>query len=312
VVGYGDPDLVNGMASADGYMLEFEPGLADNEAYFSMYRNGTVVSGGGSRTLVTLERGVTDWRRFAIDFNWYNVGNATLTETYTQNGDQFNDVRGKVSPDGQKGPENANKRLHYSIQDGGNGLELETGSAGVVTLGNVNEIRRFKGLWYFGQSIDATDSWVPLTAFRRSPDDRNVNLQINSLTALNYSASDDVVLICKCFDESNVTFGGGDSWSPPDHVTGQNSAIEERTDVDQIVDDTGALVSDTPTPGGYKVARSVSSSGTDQPGPGGAPVNTAGDIQLKRSVYNGDVAVILGFSGSTGDVDYEFSISEDW
>jgi len=309
VVGYGNPDLENGMASADGYMIEFEPGLADNEAYFSIYRNGTVVSNGGSRKLVTLEKPITTWRRFAIDFNWYNVGNVVLAETYTDGGEQLNPVRSKVSVDDGKGSENGNKRLHFSIQDGGNGLELETGSASVITKGNVQEIRRFKGFWQFGETIGTADSWVPLLAFRRSPGDRNVNLQVNSLQVLDYSETDNVVLICKCFDSSNVTFGGTDSWGPAEHITGQNSAVETREDVDQFADDTGTLVSNTATPGGYKVARSVR---TAAGGGNNTRTATSPDIDLKRSVFNGDVAVILGLSGTTGDVGYEFSVSEDW
>ena len=310
VIGYGDPDLENGMADADGYMLEFEPGLADNEAYFSMYRNGSVVSNGGSRTLVQLDRFITDWRRFAIDFNWYNVGNAVLVETYTSGGEQLNPTQAKIAADSQKGPESGNQRLHFSILDGGNGLTMETGSAGVLTKGDVSEIRRLKGLWYFGETIGTANTWVPLSAFRISPDDPNVSMDMSTLELLNFSASDDAVLITKTFDETKVTFTGGDSWSPPEHITGTNSAIEERTDVDTYADNTGTLVSNTTTPGGYKISRSVrSSQGTGQ----SSSVSVAGsDIDLKRSVYDGDIAVILGRSATTGDVDYEFSVGEDW
>lgn len=307
VIGYGDPDLVNGMASADGWFLKFEPDIADNEVYFSEYRNGTVVSNGGSRKLVSLERSIVNWNRLEINLNWYNVGNAVLTETYTDSGEQINNEQAKISADNVKGPQTGNKNFIYDIQSGGNGLKVEAGSLTVQTDGQTDSIVRRKS---FGstETIGTTGTWVPLFAVKEDFTNVEANFQINDLTLLRYSEDNRVEVIVKGFDEQEVTFTGTDSWSSPSPLIDNETVLQSRNDVDQINDNTGTLQSTTNSPGGYQLTRTVITPADQQFKEG--IISASADIN--SSLFNQDIGVVLAKSLGSGDIEFELSFLEQW
>lgn len=310
VIGFGDPDIENNMAGADGWFLEFLPSLAANECYFNMYRNGTIVSNGGSDNLVQLESGITDWRQMAITFNWYNVGSAILQETYTNNGRQKNEEQSEIAAGDARGPETANKRLTASIRGGGNGTTLDFGSIGVITNGQANNITRDKA--DRGEfTIGTADVWVPLLAIRRDPDRTTVGLSVRNLTILRYTAQEDEVEVqLKNFDETKVSFTGDDSWSTPDHLTPANTSLESREDPDQFADQTGALVSNSTTPGGYQISRTELSPSGEKFQEGAR----ATDAEfIKKGIYNGDIGIIMAKSPVAGEtVTFNYAVSENW
>lgn len=300
VVGAGDPDIANNSAAADGWFLEFNSNLADNEAYFNIYRNGTIISNGGANNLVTFEKNIDDWRRFEIEFNWYGVGSAKLTETYVDaNGNQINSEIDEIGVPAGKSAESANKNVAYAIRSGGNGTTLETGSVGVVINGDIDRIVREKSD-RFEETLATADTWVPAFAIRGERGVRRpTNIELRDLSVIRWTAAEDEVeVIVKGFDETKVTFGGGDAWDTPDPLTSANTYLESRTDVTQIADQTGTLVANTTTPGGYEIFRTELSPTGQQFKEG---TTAAPGIRAPRKIYDSDVAVVLLKSPVTGE-----------
>jgi len=72
----------------------------------------------------------------------------------------------------------------------------------------------------------------------------------------------------------------------------------------------GTTQTSMPNPGGYQVAYgSLTSSGSA--GSGSARVSSRAREQ-KRAVPNGDVAVVMARSGSTGTINGDIQLEEDW
>lgn len=309
VMGYGDPDLENNMASADGWFVEFVPSLSDSECYFNTYRNGTLVSNGGSNNVVQLEKGITDWRRFEIEINWYNISASKLVESYTNSdGCQIDESQSRTSPTDKKGPQTANKKLTFSIRGGGNGTSLETGSAAVIINGTSFDRKRTKSD-RFSDKVTSSKTWVPVLAMRRDPNRSNVFVALKNLTILRYS-SENVEMQIKGFSKDKVNFGSG-SWSTPDGLSPNNSVLQVRNDVDQIVDQSGNLQSTTDNPGGYQIiASEITKAGKIV---GTAPPSETPLTKEIRRVYDDDVAVVLAKSPSSDETfDMRYDVNESW
>lgn len=311
VVGYGDPDLHNDMASADGWFLEFEPGLADDEAYFSMYRNGTIVSNGGSRKLITLNQPVTDWKRYSINVAVDGPGSCELRETYNEGGEIKTEDIGVIVTDGDRGPTSFNKRCEFAIQAGGvdNGLEMNLGSVSFSTLNVVLEITRLKEFGWEGVTLGTTNTWVPLMAIRVDPNRFKINTTLDSIQVLNYTGNDQINLIVKSFNSEEITFTGGSSWDSPDGIISNESVLEVRSDVDTFFDSTGTAQSTSDTPGGYQIGRGLLSPTNNKFEKGFVSNKTP---NVKRDLFDGDIAVVFAKSASTGDVNFEMVFLEEW
>jgi hypothetical protein len=261
-------------------------------------------------TNVELARGTDAFTRLEIQFNWYNVGRAKFVQTYTEDGKQFNQQIGSVSIDGgRRGPEVANLPVRFEVTAGSgtSNLTLNAGSVSVVTLGDVEALSRVKSA-DFQESVGSTGVWEPIRAFRLRPETDIVNVQLASLKALNYSADDDIRLLGQVFSRDNVTFGT-DSWSTPAVWNAQNNALQTRTDVTGVPNQSGTINATVSDPGGYQIGRSTVIPVTGDYTEGKA---AGGNQTQKQGIPTGDYLVILAKSGTLGDVDYEVVFEQDW
>jgi len=324
-VGYGDPDLENSTddapgPNADGWFVYQNSSFAEHTVRLAEYRDGTEVDG----LDVDLTKLPTTWGRIAGSTNWYNVGETSLKESYvtTEKGvkTQRNDTVGTVGVEDGKGPTNGNQRMFASVKTGASGagsLELEVGSIGVRTFGSVAGILRSKTFDFELTYGGTTGEFEPLLAVRVDPDRANVNTQFAVLEPLEFSASDDLVLIAQIFDKNNVLDTNGDpltdgDFSTPEELSALNSVIQTAGAVEQVPDSTGTAQTSMTDPGGYQVAYgSLTASGGTTGPPGSGRVSSRARTQ-KRLIPNGDIAVIMARSDSTGTIDGDLQFEQDW
>lgn len=304
--GYGDDDIANSSfdspgPAADGWFLY------SNESIYPQvrvveYRDGTEVDG----ETVSLSKGLKIWTRYATEINWYNVGNAKWEETFTKDGVQINDQIVKSSNDDGKGPLAGNQHVFFSVKAGTDtdNLELQCGSVGLQTLGNVNAITREKTETIYG-TINTTDTWVPLAAYRVDPDRRDVNVQLDNIDVVSFNSGDDLRVMALAVDPSNTD---ASTWSTPSQLSAANSVIQEADTVTTFPDSDGNVVSSTQNPGGYQLGfGSWYASGT------GSKTNvSSGAKTRKRQISNGDIVVFVGNASATGDYVFENITEQDW
>lgn len=303
VIGYGDPDLSNNMANADGWFIEFVPELNDNQAYATTYRDGTQLDS----QRVDFEKGITDWRRIENLLNWYNVGNRKVVETFTYRGSQSNPIQQDTSIDDDKGPTTGNQRVTFAVQAGSgtSNLELECGSIGVIVKGNVTPLIRAKS-YTQTSSHSGSGNWEALAALRVDPNRDRVNTQLTSLQVMETSVDADVRLMAISFDPANTNATG--FITPPEH-NHDNSVVEVTTNVSEFVDSTGTTTTATADPGGYQIG--YASRYTAGTGTANRRESSASRVR-KRNIYNGDYAVILANTGSAMSITFEVETEQDW
>jgi len=306
VIGYGDIDLVNDRASADGWFIEFNSGHGLKEGDLLIYRDGVEKV----RQTVDFNRDYTEWKRYAQDLSWYNVGGNEVTETYTFETSQVNDEVGSTEVTGDKATITGNHRVTFAVEADSSttGLELDCGSIGVQVLGNASPLVRAKSYTASG-SHSGSGEWEPVHAFRVDPSRDRVNTQLTSMQAMKVSADTDVRLMAMAFDPSKTDLVDGDFSTPPEHNS-DNSVVEvaDDADVTQFPDASGTLVGSTLNPGGYQLgyaSRYVAGTGTNQRRSESARVR-------KRNIYNGDFCVVLANADSAVDVTFEVETEQDW
>lgn len=302
VIGYGDADLTNDMANADGWFFIYTPEIGDTEVIVAEYRNGTEVD---SET-VSCEKALTIWKRMAIRLNWYNVGEAKYIETYTENGNQINAEQGKTSVDNDKGPELGNQPVTFSVTRGASSsaLTLTAGSIGVQTFGDVTSILRAKTA-RTEVDLGTANSWEPIAALRVDPDRNIVSTQLDVLQPVSYSADSDILLMAIAVDPSKTDASG---FTTPQEHNATNSVVEETTTVSTLPDNTGSVVSNATNTGGYQVGYgSLTTTGQ-----GSKSETSAIGRTTKRTIPRDNVVIIAGYSGSTGTVTFEYRTEQDW
>lgn len=310
-VGFGDADLNNDMANADGWILEFVPSLNDNEAYFSIYRNGNVVSNGGTKTVVSFENSITSWGRIAIEFSWYGVGNAKLEESYTQNGKFINKLVDKVSVDGSRSASSGSRRLQISVfNNNTDSLEVETGTVGLSEIGK--ERQQIQRNFIFQETVSlgslAKNTWAPIRAFRTNKNNGGVEVFTDKIEPISYGGNN-IKLLIQGIDKSNITFDGTDSWSSLPLIPSSSSYVETRSDVNQFVDDSKSLVSDTTTPGGYQLNfGQLVAQGAQNVALKGGSIQSDTRTRLNER----DVALLLAFVSSQNTLSYQYKFTENW
>jgi len=133
---------------------------------------------------------------------------------------------------------------------------------------------------------------------------------------LEFTETDDVVLIAQIFDKDNVLDTNGDplvdgDYGTPEELSALNSVIQTSGAVEQVPDSTGAAQTSMTDPGGYQVAYgSLTATSTSGP-PGSGRVSSRARTQ-KRAIPNGDVAVIMARSDSTGTINGDVQFEQDW
>lgn len=314
VVGYGDADLENNMANADGWFFIYTPDLEDKQVEIAEYRLGEKVSS----SIVDVNKAINVWKRMAIWINWYNVGINHFQETFTDNGQQHNPIVGSLAVDDDKGPASANQRVEFAIQRASDSspITLEIGSVGVETLGDVGVIKRQKVSTHnhtFSSTAVNNDEWEPILAIRNNPDNPNVYNELLEIFITEWDGTDDCRLVAKAHHQSKV-YKSGDveledsDFSPPSLHNEFNSAIQVSTAVTKAADNTGSIVATTENPGGYQIGFTQ----TRSTGSGNNRETTRTKRQIKRSIHNGDIIVIWGNADSTDNLDYEIVIEQDW
>lgn len=257
-----------------------------------------------------LRKAATTFARAKLQTGWYDVTRQDWERSYTNDGDQENETIATVSADDARGSRTGNLPVHFSVTADAStsDLVLSAGSAAQVNLGRTTPITRIKPPEPFTDNIGSTGTWVPLRAFRVDPDRRIVNFQLKDLKVLSYSSDALVTVAISSLPASKVAFSGGDSWGTPAPLTPTSSVLETRTDIDTIVDRSGASVSTTTEPGPFCLS-TASLTPTDQQFQKGSSSDTSDE---KRNIPRDDIAVAMGKAGSTGDVTYANDWEEDW
>jgi len=291
----------------DGWFLEHNGGHAPDEVDMVLLREGGEVY----RTTTTLYTDdLLNPSRIALETAWYDVSRQQWTQSYGKDGEQTNKTIGRESHFDQRGSEKGNQHLRFEVQADANttGLALEAGSTALLTKGGGDDVTRTKSKLFEG-TVDSTDTWVPILAYRRTPGQEVVNNQLLSFTIQSYSADTTIEGAFLAFYEDNVTFAGTDSWATPDVWTDINNAVQVRTDVDTFPDNTGASVSTTTDPGGWQIGYATLVPTTGKQLSKGA---AASELGVKRNIPDNDIGVVLINAGKTGDVEHAETIEQDW
>lgn len=140
-----------------------------------------------------------------------------------------------------------------------------------------------------------------------------MNTQIKNVALGKFTANDDAELLVMAADPSNVLDGVGDpltdaDFTFPEETSAGNNVIQESTAVEQFPDNTGTPQTSMTNPGGWQLARTelLNASGNQ------LASSAALGVEAKRPIYSQDVAVVLGRSGTVGDMSYQMQVEQDW
>lgn len=260
---------------------------------------------------LTLKKPFTSFARYSNRYSWYNVGPSKWTQFFTKdNKGVIHDIGSISVDDDTRGPQKGNMPLRVEVTTSASttGLQVDVGSVALVTLGNTEPIVRLKGANFFDENVSATDTWVPIRAFRLAERTDIVNVQLRNFNVLDYSSDTTIELLAMAMPVEKVTFGS-DGWSVPDVWNATNNALETRTDITGIPDNGGNIVANATNLGGYQIGRSVliPVSGQFQKG-----ISSGGVQQQKRDIPTRDYLVIFGKASQTGNATYEFVTEQDW
>ncbi len=295
---------------SDGWYLEHRGDHAnDRTVDLVVERNGTRTV---LRSDVELDRPLTDYCRYAVNFNWYGVGNQQWIQTYTDDGEQFNEEFAKTSRDGVKGPQTGNLNLWYEVTADAStsGLELDCGSMSFTVQSNADQLVRGKSQLKTLSVPTGNDTWHPIYAIRLDPDDPNVNARLNEFDVLNYGNNNALVEMIAVSVDPSLT--DASNWSTPGYQHDPNSALEETESVSQIPDTDGNQVTpdSSTSPGGYTLsAAALSPTGINF----SQGASQATQTTVKRQLLSSDVIVFLARSPSAdANVTFDFVVEQDW
>lgn len=311
VIGFGEADLENDMANADGWFFIYTPDLKANTIRISEYRLGEEVA----TQVIEINKAINIWKRMAIRVNWYNVGADFFQETYSDRGKQYNPLIGGLDVGDAKGPSSANKRVEFAIKRGVSSppIELEIGSIGVETLGDVGVIQRQK-ISQHSYTFSTTGSWVPILAFRTKPGFENVFSELEEIIITDWGGNSDVTLAAQAISPEKVQDSGGNPLVDSDYQSflehsGINTALEFTTNIAQAPDSNGTIqtsIAESTGVGGYQVG--FSTYNTSQQGQN----KQATSRFIKRAVHDTDVIVIFGLAPTASEIKYLLVTEQDW
>lgn len=308
---------------SDGYFLEHLSSHDEGEIDAFIKRGGNVV---GQRRNVTLEVAMSEFQRWQLDYNWYNVGQHSLTETYTTQRDgQFNNeklIGSTESGDanagtGGRGPISGNGHMVVEIEADASttGLEAIVGSCSFTTLGGVGASVKAKGAETAPYTPSQTGSWEPVFAMRVDPNRPNVTTEIRGM---DLTAGEGKLMAIAC-DPSNVLKADGSGgtttladsdFSRPEEHSDQNSVLQvtDISTVTQFPDNTGATQTTTANPGGYQLAFDTSRTS----GEGNTQRQASANLQEKHGILDGDYAVAIVKPETTGtDMHVAYTVEMD-
>jgi hypothetical protein len=301
---------------ADGYFLEHRGDHDRGDVDVYERRQGSVI---GDKQTVNINRAPTVFQRWALDYNWYNVGAEHWTETWTndRNGQRNREIATTSAEPtdantglGGRGPISGNGHVVVEVEADANTSDLEahTGSMSFTTLGDVDNVVRGKGAEAGAFAPTQTGSWEALFALRAAPEDENVSVQLRDISPTAGSATT-VAMAC---DPVNVLDGAGSQltdadFAPPESQSPSNSAVEISTEVDQFPAVNGTVGATTDNPGGYQIGF-----GSTRDRGRGTSASRSGTTRSKHGILDGDICVVIAKPNDLTDIYAYYAADQDW
>ena len=301
----------------DGYFLEHRGDHSPDEIDVYEKREGAVI---GAKHTVDVIRALTTFQRWVLNYNWYNVGEAVWTETWT--GDRTGQINREVATTsaepsdadtglGGRGPIAANGHIAIEVAADAStsDLEVHAGSMSFTTLGDVDSVVRAKGAEAGPFTPAQTGDWEALFALRRRPADHNVSVELRNID-LTAGAATAVAIAC---DPVNVRDDTGSQLTDADFVAPEshsaaNSAVEVSTDVDQFPAADGTVTDVAADPGGYQIGYDQ----TRESGVGASAGTRSGEIRAKHGILDGDTCVVAAMPHDITDIYAHYVVGQDW
>jgi len=162
-------------------------------------------------------------------------------------------------------------------------------------------------------NIDTAGTWVPLRVYRVDPNRDIINIQLDTVSIVEFPQGETVQILVQSYSKLNVADANGNQLTDSNfevlpEFNAQNNALETSTDVEQVADDTGILQTTVDSPGGFQIGRDILAAGSGPEATGDVPNLT----NIKRPLYADDLFVVFGKTASTGDVSYQIQFEQDW
>ena len=305
---------------SDGYFFRHTSEHDFNQGDFFERRNGNII---GDVETVSLKKAMDYFRRVALEYNWYNVGEEDWTETYTTAKDGQLNIQSAVTTTeeddenagfGGRGPISGNGHIAVQVEadPATTDLEVYVGSFSILTEGATRDILRGKGFEKVGYEPTQSGSWEAMYAIRADPNRPNVAMELRGLEITQGSAK---VLVVAC-DPSNVLAADGNPLSDDDFYTPEEqskaNSVLEVTDlgvVEEWPNESGVLGSVHDNPGGYQTMFSTSRTTSLQ---GNQSATRTGSSREKHGIWDGDLGVVVAKPQSTDTISTLLPGEQDW
>jgi hypothetical protein len=315
----GDSVRIGAYDGENGWYVEHRGEHAATEVDLIVERAGSVVAKAEDELL---EKPLTEFTRLALQTGWYDVTRQEWRQSFAAESDatgedeyqQQNPQIGTTAVPNQRGSECGNVPIHFEVtaSDTTTDLVLAAGSAAQVNLGTTTPLQRTK-FALTTDNIDTASTWVPLRVYRIDPARDIINIQLDTVSIVEFPQGETVQILVQAYSKLNVADANGNqltdsNFSVLPEFSAQNNALETSTDVEQVADDTGTLQTTVDSPGGFQIGRDILAAGSGPEATGDVPNLT----NIKRPLYADDLFVIFGKTASTGDVSYQIQFEQDW
>lgn len=296
-------------SGTDGHGIMLRP----DEQYIFERRDGSPGQPRSAETEavgVTVEGGGTLFSRYASEYSWYNVGPATLTQSYPDGNTLANTELGSVAPEAGNGSRyslgHITMRVHRDA--GTDPLTATAGSTGYSVKGDVNPTGRTKGAVVDDLTHSGGGEWEPLAALRFRDGYETVPCDVARILPLGGPEGElGVISVAPSLTDAGETSG----WVN----RGSATAIEFTDDVTTFPDGQGNEVTSVARVedggngyGGFQVAL-----GNTQVSGAGGNQQVAGTDQVTFSpLYPDDVAIVVAYTTTSGDFRGRLDISQEW
>lgn len=312
----GDVVRFGAFTDENGYFFKMNSTSGTDQGYMMVRRNGTNTKA----ELVDLEESFTEFTRFELRSNWYNVGEQVWVQTTANSSRedvQQNNILGYTAPNGERtnGPELQQLPIRFEVERGATSspLALFAGSTNVVVAGAVNPVRRGK-TGRFTETVSTPDQWEPIYALRINPDNDFVKVELADVDLTEISTNTDFFVTAQSHDPDLVLSDSGDpintegtGWSPPAPLSSTNNAIQVTSNISQAPNGTGTPVTATDEIGGFQVGwGSLYSTGNK--GDAGSSSSQA----VQRPVFGSDVVVMWAKGQDEGNSSFPADVSVEY
>ena len=294
----------------DGIVVEYRNNGETIEAEFYLQQASGKVNGTGSH-IFTPNKELTQPRIVRGYSSFYGVGKHRLEEIYTELArstennkseiEQFNETVAEITNADDWSVESFN--FHISIEvdctESTSGLDVEVGTVTYKIRGNTPEVLRQKEFRKTALTYDGTNNnYEPLLAVRVDPDRDNIGIDIPGTEIVQPGGNaGEMVAVAVFPDEVTVNQNTG-TWSAPNDLSENDTAIELTEDVTEIVQADGTLAGNVDTI--HKNMRSISFTATsERKSTGGGGAST-----IKSPLHPDEIMVFLAKSDSGQSMDF--------